>query len=162
MNDERIIYVFDNSSLSNLKHFFPEIFKSVWVGLDQLVDSGQLISTKEVWRELQNGNPSGHVNDWLKDRKHIFTTPNNEELKFVAEIFRVGHFQSLIGEKQRLKGTPVADPFVVSAAKVRKKGVVVTDEARKKNAAKIPNVCDHFKVPCINLREFMQHQNWTF
>ncbi len=157
-----MIYVFDNSSLSNLKHFFPEVFKSVWIGLDDLIASDQLISTKEVWRELQNGNPTGHVNDWLKQRKHIFSTPTNEELRFVAEIFRIRHFQTLIGEKQRLKGTPVADPFVIACAKARANGVVVTDESRKQNAARIPNVCEHFGIPCINLREFMQQQNWKF
>jgi len=157
-----MIYVFDNSSLSNLKHFYPEIFKSVWTGLGELVDVKQLISTKEVWREMQNGNPSGHVNEWLKQRSRIFTTPTNDELQFVAGIFRVPHFQSLIGEKQRLKGTPVADPFVIACAAVRENGVVVTDESRKPNAAKIPNVCDHFGISCINLRQFMQQQNWTF
>ena len=29
-----MIYVFDTSSLSKLKHFFPGVFKSVWAGLD--------------------------------------------------------------------------------------------------------------------------------
>ena len=35
-----MIYVFDTSSLSKLKHFFPGVFKSVWTGLDSLVLSG--------------------------------------------------------------------------------------------------------------------------
>jgi len=155
-------YVFDNSSLSNLKHFYPEVFKSVWAGLDELIASGELLSTREVWNELQNGIPVGYVNDWLKQRKHIFTTPTNEELQFVAEIFKVRHFQSLIGEKQRLKGTPVADPFVIACAKVKPNGIVVTEESFKNNAAKIPNVCKHFDIRCINLKEFMQMQDWNF
>lgn len=37
-----MIYVFDTSSLSKLKHFFPGVFKSVWLGLDTLVKSGEL------------------------------------------------------------------------------------------------------------------------
>lgn len=157
-----MIYVFDNSSLSNLKHFYPEVFKSVWLGLDNLIKAGNLISTREVWRELQNGNPTGHVNKWLKERKHIFTTPTNDELQFVAEIFKIQHFQSLIGRQQQLKGTPVADPFVIACAKVKENGVVVTEESFKKNAAKIPNVCEHFNIPCIKLKDFMQQQDWAF
>ena len=157
-----MIYVFDNSSLSNLKHFYPEVFKSVWQGLDVLVSSGRLISTREVWNELQQGVPTPHVNDWLAPRKQIFTTPTNIELGFVAEIFRVEHFQELIGKKQQLRGSPVADPFVVACARAQEDGLVVSEESFKENAAKIPNVCAHFDIPCIKLREFMNQQKWLF
>lgn len=156
-----MIYVFDNSSLSELKHFYPDVFKSVWAGLEVLYGAGGLISTREVWNELQKGSPNKHVNDWLQDKKRIFTTPDAVELQFVAEIFRVKHFQGLIGERQRLKGTPVADPFIIACAK-RHEGTVVTEEVFKPNAAKIPNVCDHFEIPCIDLQNFMRHQGWSF
>lgn len=156
-----MIYIFDTSSLSKLKHFYPDIFKSIWVGLDHLVQNGELISTREVWNELKRGNPHKSVNEWLKQRKSLFTMPSSDELQFVAEIFKVAHFQALIGEQQRLKGTPVADPFVIACAKINQ-GKVVTEEQLKPNAAKIPNVCRHFKIPCINLEDFMQLQNWEF
>ncbi len=156
-----MIYVFDTSSLSNLKHFYPDIFGSVWEGLEQLITGGRLISTREVWNELKRGNPEQHVNRWLKDRKHIFKVPVNEELQFVTKIFDVQRFQNLIGKKQTLKGTPVADPFVISLAKFAE-GTVVTEEKFKENAAKIPNVCEYFDIPCINLEQFMQQQGWNF
>lgn len=157
-----MIYVFDSSSLSNLKHFYPEVFQSVWVRLDALVGKNQLVSTREVWREIENGDPTPHVNDWLKQRKHIFTMPTNEEQQFVARIFEIKHFQTLIGKQQQLRGTPVADPFVIACAGVKEGGVVVSEESHKKNGAKIPNVCEHFDIPCIKLKEFMQQQNWSF
>lgn len=157
-----MIYVFDNSSISNLKHFYPEVFSSVWQGLEVLIQEEKLVSTREVWNELERGSPTPHVNEWLKQRKHIFTTPTNEELLFVAEIFKVKHFRSLIGRQQQLKGTPVADPFVIACAKVKKDGVVVTEESLKDNAAKIPNVCKYFGIRCINLKAFMQEQGWKF
>lgn len=100
----------------------------------------------------------------------MFSTPTGAELLFVAEIFRIRHFQGLIGAQQRLKGTPVADPFVIACAKVNQ-ATVVTEEGwqrggkslvLKPNAAKIPNVCAHFKIPCIDLEEFMHQQGWTF
>ena len=87
--------------------------------------------------------------------------PTAAELQFVAQIFQIKHFQSLIGEQQRLKGTPVADPFVIACAKI-KGGTVVTEEQLKPQAAKIPNVCAHFNVPCIDLEKFMQQQAWAF
>jgi hypothetical protein len=156
-----MIYVFDNSSLSRLKHFFPEVFVSIWAGLDTLVEENRLISTREVWNELQRGVVDVSVNSWLKVRKEIFTTPDARELQFVSHIFQVRHFQGLIGEQQRLKGTPVADPFVIACAKIRQ-GTVVTEEQYKSNAAKIPNVCEHFNIPCVNLEDFMKQQNWSF
>ena len=158
-----MIYVFDTSSLSKLKHFFPGVFKSVWTGLDGLVQAGELISTREVWNEIERGDVDPHTNQWLKDRKQIFTTPTTDETRFVAQILQMPHFQALIGEKQRLMGTPVADPFVIACAKIRK-GTVVTEERFKTNAAKIPNVCQHpsVTVPCIDLETFMQRQGWSF
>ena len=43
-----------------------------------------------------------------------------------------------------------------------KGGTVVTEEKLKPNAAKFPNVCAHFQVPCINLEIFMQTMGWSF
>lgn len=156
-----MIYVFDTSSIRSLQHFYPSVFKTIWGGLDGLVRQQNLISTREVSNELVRQNVSVDVLAWAKQNKQIFTTPNATELQFVAQIFQIQHFQSLIGEQQRLKGTPVADPFVIACAKI-KGGTVVTEERLKPNAAKIPNVCAHFNIPCIDLERFMQQQDWTF
>ncbi|RPH51519.1 MAG: DUF4411 family protein [Desulfobacteraceae bacterium] len=156
-----MIYVFDTSSLRELQHFYPAVFRSIWSGLDALVERNELISTREVWNELERQNVSTEVLAWAKRNKQIFTKPNALELQFVSQIFRVRHFQGLIGEQQRLKGTPIADPFVIACAKVHN-GTVVTEERLKENAAKIPNVCVHFNVPCVGLEVFMQQQGWSF
>ena len=63
-----MIYVFDNNSLSKLKHFYPTIFTSVWDGLDDLFQQGEMISTREVWKEATNGEPNEHVLKWLTHR----------------------------------------------------------------------------------------------
>ncbi|MCZ6821218.1 MAG: DUF4411 family protein [Calditrichaeota bacterium] len=65
------------------------------------------------------------------------------------------------GWKQRLKGTPVADPFVIASARIRQ-ACVVTEEGKKKNAARIPNVCEYFGVDCTNLEGFMERERWRF
>lgn len=156
-----MIYVFDTSSLRSLQHFYPSVFKTIWDGLDALVQQEILISTREVWNELERQNISADVLAWAKQNKKIFTTPTAAELQFVAQILQINHFQALIGEQQRLKGTPVADPFIIACAKI-KGGTVVTEEQLKPNAAKIPNVCAHFNVPCIDLEDFMQQQGWAF
>jgi hypothetical protein len=87
--------------------------------------------------------------------------PTVEEGQFVVEIFGVPHFRSLVGELQRLKGRPVADPFVIASARVRG-GSVVTEEANKPSAAKIPNVCEHFGIHWTNVEGFPNQVGWTF
>ena len=98
---------------------------------------------------------------WAKTHKEIFLKPNREELVFVTEIFKVEHFRTLIRKKERLQGKPVADPFIIGKAKISN-GIVVTQEQWKKNSAKLPNVCEYFKVECIDLEFFMEKENWTF
>lgn len=165
-----MIYVFDTSSLRSLQHFYPSVFKSVWDGLDALADQRDLMSTREVFNELERQDVSEEVRRWAKMHKALFSTPAGPELEFVAEIFRIKHFQGLIGAQQRLKGMPVADPFVIACAKVNN-ATVVTEEGwqhgvrpltPKPHAAKIPNVCAHFKINCINLEDFMHQQGWAF
>ena len=56
----------------------------------------------------------------------MFLTPTDDETALVVEIFKVKHSQMLVSETQRLKGQPVADPFVIASAKARK-GTVITE-----------------------------------
>jgi len=156
-----VIYVFDTSSLVVLKNFYPTNFPSLWSQWDTLVQNGTVVSVREVRAELENRDGTDFIQEWVKRNKSIFMTPTPDELMFVSQIFSILHFQALIGTQATLRGTPVADPFVIAAAKV-KSGVVVTEERLKPNAAKIPNVCQHFKVPCTNLEGFMSQQSWSF
>ena len=155
-----MIYVFDTNSLSELNAYYPDIFKSLWNQLDELVAAGEVISTREVYSEL---NRSGleHAIKWAAANPGLFTVPSVKETAFVATIFKVPHFQMLIDQKAQLRGTPVADPFVIACAYAHQ-GTVVTQEKLKPNAAKIPNVCAHFKVPCIDLKGFMVAHSWSF
>ncbi|MBK8246690.1 MAG: DUF4411 family protein [Gemmatimonadetes bacterium] len=82
-------------------------------------------------------------------------------MEMVAEIFRVPHFQQLIGEKQRLRGQPVADPFLIARAKALGWSVV-TEEVMKPNAAKIPNVCQHFGIPCTDMKGLLTSLGWKY
>ena len=101
------------------------------------------------------------MGDRKKRNRNIFIQPSPEELAFIAEIFKVKHFQMLVRTAERLEGKPVADPFVIAKAKIIQ-GCVVTDEKLKPNAAKIPNVCEYFGVAYRNLEGFMERENWTF
>jgi hypothetical protein len=154
-------YVFDSDSLIDLfKHYYRERFPTLWENFDALVSGGKLISVREVFNEI--GSNEDSLASWAKEQKStLFLESTVEELRFVAEIFQVQHFQAMIRKQERLKGKPVADPFVIARAKILN-ACVVTQEKKTDNAAKIPNVCDHFGIPCIDLEGFMEKENWIF
>jgi hypothetical protein len=154
-------YVFDSDSLINLfRHYYPERFPTLWEKFDALVSGGKLVSVREVFNEIGSSGDSLAI--WAKEQKNkLFLESTSEELKFVGEIFRVRHFQAMIRKQERLKGKPVADPFVIARAKISG-ACVVTQEKKTENAAKISNVCNHFGIPCINLEGFMEKENWIF
>lgn len=154
-------YVFDTGAFIVLKNYYPATFTTLWGRIDTLAGNGTIVSVREVFNELHNYNDVDFIQDWAKQHKAIFAKPSNDELLVVQQILAIPHFQALIGNKAILKGTPVADPFIVAAGKV-KATTVVTHEKFKPNAAKIPNVCEHFGVPCIDLEIFMEQQGWTF
>jgi uncharacterized protein DUF4411 len=155
-----MIYVFDTSSLIRLNSYYPDVFPGFWQQFDEVVASGDVVSTREVLRELERDDPD-HVFTWAQKNGSVFTTPTDDETNFVGRILAVPHFQQIIGTKARLTGTPVADPFVIACASARN-GTVVTEERRKPNSAKIPTVCDHFGVSCVSFEDFMRATGWKF
>ena len=56
---------------------------------------------------------------------------------------------------------PVADPFIVAAAKVRN-FCVVTQESNKIKGARIPNACKEFDVQCIDLEGFLEREKLEY
>lgn len=154
-------YVVDTSTFIVLKNYYPGTFATLWAHIDALAADGTLVSVREVFNELQNSNENDFIRDWAKEHKAIFAAPTNAEQLMVRQILAIPHFQTLIGAKAILKGTPVADPFLIAAAVVNG-ATVVAQERLKPNAAKIPNVCAHFGVPCLDLQSFMAEQGWAF
>jgi hypothetical protein len=156
------MYVFDSSPLIVLfNHYYPDRFPSLWENFQALITEGKIVSVREVGNEINTYAEGNRLTDWAKKNRAFFPPPTRDELVMVTEIFKIRHFQDMIRLKERLQGKPVADPFVVAKAKTCG-GCVVTEERWKENAAKIPNVSKHFRIPCINLEAFMQRENWIF
>ena len=156
-----MIYVFDTSPFSILfRHYYPRRFPSLWQRFDALMVKDVITSTREVRREIEVSSIET-MRDWAKNNSVIFTTPTPHEANFVARIFAVRHFQHNVEIQKRFKGGNNADPFVIAKAYTIN-ATVVTEERLKPNAAKIPNICAHFDVACINFESFMEAENWTF
>ncbi len=155
-------YVFDSNVFIDLfNNYYESRFPTLWENFYELVLSGKVISVREVKNELESYFPNDRLKEWVTENKQLFELPNEVEISYVKDIFKVEHFRSLIETKKILKGKPVADPFLIVKAKVIG-GYVVTQEKYKENSAKIPNICEYLEVPVINLEGFMENENWKF
>jgi len=155
-----MVYVLDTSFIIQLhENYYRENFVTLWKLFDEMLAVGQFTSTREVLRELEE--QSDMATEWAEANNGLFATPTAEEGRFVAGIYAVKHFQQNIELRKILKGGKNADPFVVARA-AAVKGTVLTMEQWKPNAAKIPNICEHFKLPCMDFRRFMVAENWSF
>lgn len=154
-------YVFDSGPLIDLfKHYYRERFPTLWTQFDELVRDGRITSTREVLNELSGRDDA--LSQWCKANKTIFVTPGSTETEAVRQIFKVPHFQTLIRSRDRMNRKPIADPFVIARAMCIEDACVVTTEKHTPNAAKVPNVCERFKIDCMDLEGFMERENWSF
>jgi hypothetical protein len=120
----------------------------------------KITSTREAYHELHDGVP-GSDTEWAKTNEKLFAIPDAKEGAFVGQIYSVAHFQANIERQKLFKGGRNADAFIVARA-FAIGGSVVTAERFKPNAVKLPNICDHFKIPCLDLERFMEEEGWEF
>lgn len=154
-------YVFDNGPLSMLfKNYFRSVFPTLWGNFDDLIASGEIVSVREVAREIADSSIEV-LRAWVADNSSVFAVPSPEEAVFITQIYSVKHFQHNIEQQKLLKGGRMADPFVIAKAHIEGR-TVVTTEIFKPNGTKIPNICRHFGITCVSIQEFMEAQNWRF
>ena len=152
------MYVLDTNVISSLhKNYYRKRFVSLWKEFDQLVADGKITSTREVLHELHDG-VAGADTEWANANAKLFTTPDAQEGAFVGKIYSVAHFQANIEKQKLYKGGRNADAFIVARAHV----TGVTMERLKPNAVKVPNICEHFKIPYLDLEGFMEKEGWVF
>lgn len=155
------MYVVDTNVFIQLGFYYPSRFPTIWDRIDKLAQNGTLLSVREVRNELELGNASAYIAEWVKANRNIFRTPIKEELSIVKDILSDHRFRGLIRRESILKGLPVADPFIIAAAKVHN-GMVVTQENYKPDAARIPTVCEVLRVRCINLEQFLRREKLQY
>jgi hypothetical protein len=147
--------------ISNLhKNHYRERSVSLWNAFDQLIAAGKITSTREAYRELHDGVPRADT-ERAKANEKLFATPGATEGAFVGQIYSVAHFQANIEEQKLFKDGRNADAFIMARAHATG-GIVVTMERFKPQAVKVPNICQHFKVPYLDLEGFVEQEGWEF
>ncbi|HOV80291.1 MAG TPA: DUF4411 family protein [Bacillota bacterium] len=80
------MYCIDTSALIHgwRRDYPPDVFRSLWEQLDQLIRQGKLFSSVEVLLELERGGDD--IYNWAKERKHIFLEADEEVQKALAAL----------------------------------------------------------------------------
>jgi hypothetical protein len=149
------IYCIDTSALiaAWYERYKPNRFPKLWDQLDGLFTFGRLVSSTLVLRECSKQR-SEELHGWLKPREPMFITPDEAVQGQVDHI--VNTYTGLVkAGKEKFQ----ADPFVIALAKVAGY-TVVTEETGVGNLGKIPGVCNVMKVPCINLMQLIDAEDW--
>lgn len=155
-----MLYVFDTDTLITIfRYYYISRFPTFWDKFNLLVASKQMCSVREAYNEIKVR--KDELEKWSKTHRDFFCDPTPEEMRFVTSIYSVPHFQQNLERKKLLKGGAFADPFIVAKAYIDN-ATVVTHEKYKSNAAKIPNICKHFGIPCDDLEGFLEKEDLMF
>jgi hypothetical protein len=154
MENEKQIYVIDTCSFTELRRRYPQdVVPGAWKVLLQFAESGILISSNEVWLELEA--QEDQVTDWAREHRKIFISLNPDIQIKATEI--LASYPNLLDIKKQKSS---ADPFLIATAIVEG-GIVVTQETPNgfgSKYVKIPNVCQELKVPYIDLLELFRRE----
>lgn len=148
----------DTNAIIDLhRRLYPrDVFPSLWENLENLVSKGDLISPKEVMKELEQRDDAILI--WAKANRAMFQGLDNEQLEQVKRILK--DFPKLIDP---YKTTPAADPFVVSLASSKGWTVITSEKFGSPGGLpKIPDVCKKFGVKCVPLLDFFREKEWKF
>lgn len=150
-------YVFDSNIFMNLQRRQPiDIYPSLWNKLGELMTSGIIISSQEVYDEIAVG--GDELEKWAKSRKEYFL-PSDVAIQSEVRTILQSHRGLVEGGKKKNS----ADPFVIALAKERQ-CTLVTEETRTRNkdTPKIPDVCDEYAIKYIDFVTFSREEKLSF
>lgn len=129
-----------------------DIAPAFWDVLAKLAGNGQICSIDRVRSELERGNDE--LAEWAKSVFNIWfgSTIQDDVIGCYREVMSWVNNQNQFLDKAKSDFANGADGWLVAYAKAGR-CVVVTQEQYKlgiKNKVPIPNVCQAFKVNCID------------
>jgi len=143
-------------ALAVLARYYPvDVIPGLWDRLDAMIRAGELVAPDEVGREIAKQDDG--LNAWVKDRPEQLIPLDDEIQRATSEVLDA--FPELVKE---LSGRNQADPFVVALARVGSLTVVTQEKGGSQARPRIPMVCQHFGVACMDVVSFIRDRGWTF
>jgi hypothetical protein len=144
-----------------------EINTTLWAWLETQLKAKVVMSPSRVFQEIMDFKKEDPLKQWARPRKDmgLCIEPNKEVsrcLSVIADHLYTATSVKRKGKKEELRYKPAqanvfsrgADAFVIAHA-MESGGTVVTFESEQhpdSQKIRIPDVCAHFNVPCIDLR----------
>ena len=150
-------FCFDTSALLECwSRSYPiDIFPGLWSRFDEMIAGGEIVAPDEVHEEIKKKDDD--LTKWVQSRSVMFAPLDAAVQRAASETLT--EFPELV---KALSNRNQADPFVVGLARVRGVTVVTQERGGTKAKPRIPAVCEHFKVECIDVLGFIRLCGWTF
>jgi hypothetical protein len=139
---------------------------SFWEWTAGKVHDGYIVSPRRVYQEVaENEKHQDELAKWMRHRrdKGLCVAPSRAVQERVQAIEEHVFTKYIVVEAWDFsKG---ADPWVIAHAMEDGQGIVVTKESDSRpNAqkARIPDVCDHFNVKCVDTLEMLKQLKAKF
>jgi len=150
-------YIFDANIFISLQRRQPlDIYPSVWEKVSSLMEDGTIISSREVFDEITEGNDE--LSKWAAMREEYFLPSDLKIQNSVREILKE-HRGLVEGGKKKNN----ADPFVIALAQLTGCSLV-TEETHSNNpqTPKIPDVCEIYGVSYTDFVGFQREMRMAF
>jgi predicted nucleic acid-binding protein len=133
----------------------PDIFDNLWSQLRKTIGNGDIVSPEEVLHELRRGTDG--LGDLLNQESGLFL-PLEDDIQVGVSLVMAECSDLADAEAERNR----ADPFVVAVGLMRDVTVVTGESPRKTEAKrrKIPDACDHFRIPRLDWFGFLRDVGW--
>ena len=163
-----MIYVLDTGFFIICRNYYEEVFPTFWDNLSQAARDNEIISVRQTQEEIDKYlGKKDYVEMWIKNNPHTFPEPRVEDSKNLKKMLAT----KIASNYDFSKNKNTADKFIIAKAMSLKdadgESCVVTNERNAKkdksgnnHAVKIPDVCEHFDVGCISVKEFMIDMKW--
>lgn len=152
-------YSCDTSSLvaAWCERYPIENFPGFWDRLDELIDRGDLIASREVLREVKRRDDALHK--WCSKRAGMFVEVDEPCQDHVTDI--MAKYPRFVDTRT---GKNSGDPFVIALACQHKPRLTVITEENGGSAARpaIPYVCTTEGIAYENLLALIKTHGWRF
>ena len=152
------MYSIDTSALIDgwVRYYRPTVFRRLWEMMGGLVSDRQLIASRSVYREIETR--EDRLIDWAKEHADIFVEDDETVQTRVRDI--LDSWPRTFDVTRYVTG---ADAFVIAHAQCREFAVVTGEKpSNNPDAPKIPDVCRHYDVRCMNLMDMIEERGWQF
>ena len=154
------MYVLDTSAILHAwrRDYPPDTFPTLWRQLDEMIESGLVVTPDEVLLELERGGDEIHA--WAIGHENFVVEPDEQVQAIVRRI--VDDWPAFLPEDSH--DGVWADPYVIGLASVREATVVTGEVLAPDNARrpKMPNICRELGIDWVTILGLLRNEGMSF